>query len=425
MFKSRKLSFLISLVLIAAVVIPSMAVSAQPPQTITYASYQSDPEPKAFDEMVVSMWNEAHPTMPIEHSQNEHEGFKQAIRTYLTADPAPDVLTWFAGNRARFFIDRGLIAPISDVWAEQGWDESYSPGFNAMAEVDGEKYFLPTDYYWWAIYYRPSLFEQAGIESEPATWDELLGACDALNAIGVTPFTIGTKFRWTAAAWFDYINMRVNGPQFHLDLMLLKEQYNDPRVREVFTYWDQLFEHDCFIDDPAAYSWQEAVDFIANEEAGMYLMGAFIVDTFPDEKEDDLDFFQFPIINPDVPVGEDAPTDGYFMAVNAGNPEGGKAFLAFLGSAEVQQLRFNELGRLPTRVDIDLSAASDATRKGVGIVQSADLVVQFYDRDTTPPMADAGMNGLMDYWDDPSSVDQILEDLEVERLRVLEEEVEE
>jgi ABC-type glycerol-3-phosphate transport system substrate-binding protein len=425
MFKSRKLSFLISLVLIAAVVIPSMAVSAQPPQTITYASYQSDPEPKAFDEMVVSMWNEAHPTMPIEHSQNEHEGFKQAIRTYLTADPAPDVLTWFAGNRARFFIDRGLIAPISDVWAEQGWDESYSPGFNAMAEVEGEKYFLPTDYYWWAIYYRPSLFEQAGIESEPATWDELLGACDALNAIGVTPFTIGTKFRWTAAAWFDYINMRVNGPQFHLDLMLLKEQYNDPRVREVFTYWDQLFEHDCFIDDPAAYSWQEAVDFIANEEAGMYLMGAFIVDTFPDEKEDDLDFFQFPIINPDVPVGEDAPTDGYFMAVNAGNPEGGKAFLAFLGSAEVQQLRFNELGRLPTRVDIDLSAASDATRKGVGIVQSADLVVQFYDRDTTPPMADAGMNGLMDYWDDPSSVDQILEDLEVERLRVLEEEVEE
>ncbi|MCZ7544367.1 MAG: hypothetical protein M5R40_12925 [Anaerolineae bacterium] len=65
--------------------------------------------------------------MPVMHSIIAHEDFKQAIRAYLTADPAPDVMTWFAGNRARFFIDRGLIADISDMWVESGFDEALRP----------------------------------------------------------------------------------------------------------------------------------------------------------------------------------------------------------------------------------------------------------------------------------------------------------
>ncbi|MGQ9490330.1 MAG: hypothetical protein ACUVR4_07095 [Anaerolineae bacterium] len=41
----------------------------------------------------MKMWNEQHPEMPVEHSIIAHEDFKQAIRAYLTASPAPDVLT--------------------------------------------------------------------------------------------------------------------------------------------------------------------------------------------------------------------------------------------------------------------------------------------------------------------------------------------
>ncbi|GAL10765.1 putative ABC transporter periplasmic solute-binding protein [Vibrio astriarenae] len=41
--------------------------------------------------------------------------------------------------------------------------------------------------------------------------DELLKASETLKANDVTPFTIGTKYLWTAAGWFDYLNMRTNG----------------------------------------------------------------------------------------------------------------------------------------------------------------------------------------------------------------------
>jgi multiple sugar transport system substrate-binding protein/raffinose/stachyose/melibiose transport system substrate-binding protein len=419
MRKFTKLGILITL--LAAVALMSSSAVAQGPQYITYNSYNGDPLPRAFDEKVVNMWNEANPLMPVQQSIIAHEDFKQAIRAYLVADPAPDVLTWFAGNRARFFIDKGLIADISDVFADNGFNDTYAPGFQALASVDGKQYFLPTAYYWWAVYYRPSLFEKAGITKAPETWDEFLGACDALNAVGITPITIGTKYPWTTAAWFDYLDMRVNGPEFHINLMLLKESYTDERVKKVFEYWKQLLDHKCFIEDPAAYAWQDAIPFMTDGKAAMYLMGQFIKDSYPDEMENDLDFFRFPIIDPNVPVGEDAPTDGFFMAAAARNLDGGKQFLAFLGSKEVQQMGFDELGRLPTRTDVDISAAAPDTQKGIALIQDADYVAQFYDRDTTPAMAEVGMEGFTRFWDDPSSIDQILADLEAERLRNVEE----
>lgn len=408
-FKFSKRNIVFTLLLAVALVLPAGLTAAQGPQYITYNSMHGDPIPRAFDEEIVAMWNEANPLTPVEHSIIAHEDFKQAIRAYLTAQPAPDVLTWFAGERARFFIDRGLIADISDVFEEYGFNETYAPGFLALASVDGKQYFLPTSYYWWAVYYRPSLFEQAGITEVPETWDEFLAACDTLNAAGITPITIGTRYPWTAAAWFDYINMRLNGPEFHIDLMSLKELYTDERVRAVFDYWQQLFDHNCFIEDAAAYAWQEALTPMAEGNAAMYLMGQFIVDSYPDELEDDLDFFRFPIIDPEVPIGEDAPTDGYFIAAGARNLEGGKEFLAFIGSQEVQQKAFDELGRLPTRTDVDVSGASPATQKGIELIQTADYVAQFYDRDTTAPMAEAGLNAFSLFWSDPSSIYQILE----------------
>ncbi|MBN2472409.1 MAG: carbohydrate ABC transporter substrate-binding protein [Anaerolineae bacterium] len=422
MSRFSKFGLLVTIAMLFTMAAPVFAQGGE--GYITYNSYNGDPTPRAFDEMVVGMWNEANPDRPVQHSIVAHEDFKQAIRAYLTADPAPDVMTWFAGNRARFFIDRGLIADLSDMWAANGFDESYAPGFEALATVDGAQYFLPTSYYWWAIYYRPSIFEEVGIEAVPETWDELLATCDVLNEAGKIPFTIGTRYRWTAAAWFDYINMRVNGPEFHINLMLLEESYTDERVARVFEYWNQLFEHNCFIEDPAAYTWQDALDFMAQGDAAMYLMGGFITDSYPDELEEDLDFFRFPIIDPEMPVGEDAPTDGFFMAAGARNLEGGKDFLAFLGSQEVQQMAFEEMGRLPTRTDVDISSATPAVQKGIQLIQSADYVAQFYDRDTTPEMADAGMNAMMEYWDNPDAIGDLLEELETTRLQILEDMVE-
>ncbi|MFP4230550.1 MAG: ABC transporter substrate-binding protein [Spirochaetaceae bacterium] len=392
---------------------------------VIYNSYMSDPAPREVDAELVERFNEQHPDLEIVHSTVAHEDFKQAIRAYLTSSTPPDVLTWFAGNRARFFIDRGLVMDISDVWEEEGWNESYPKGFRALSTVDEKQYFLPATWYWWAVYYNTEVFDEYDIDV-PETWDEFLEVCEELKDNGVTPLAIGTKYRWTAAAWFDYLNMRLNGPEFHIDLMLGKESYDDPRVLEVFTdYWAPLIENDYFIEDPASYAWAEALPFMNNGEAAMYLMGDFIRDSYPEEDVDKLDFFRFPIIDSDVPVGEDAPTDGYLISANSRNPEVAKELLAYFGSAEAQEYMAEELGRLVTNREVDESLFDENQRKGMELIDGADYVAQFYDRDTTPEVADRGMDAFMEFWENPDQAEEILEELEETTRELFEEQEEE
>ncbi len=389
-------------------------------QIVIYNSYMSDPDPREADAELVAMFEDRYPNIDVVHSTVAHEDFKQAIRAYLTASTPPDVMTWFAGNRARFFIDRGLVMDISDVWEQEGWNESYPKGFQALSTVDGRQYFVPASWYWWAVYYRTDIFEEYGLEP-PETWEEFLDVCETLQSNDITPLTIGTKYRWTAAAWFDYINMRINGPEFHIDLMLGKESYDDPRVKRVFTdYWQPLIEDGYFIDDPAAYTWAEALQFLSSGDAAMYLMGDFLRDSYPAEEQEKIDFFRFPIIDPEMPIGEDAPTDGFLIAANAQHPEPAKEFLAFMGSAEAQQYFAEKLGRLSTNREVDTSVFNEDQQKGLELIDGADYVAQFYDRDTTPEMADEGMNAFMEFWDNPDDIDAILSRLESERQVIFE-----
>ncbi len=384
---------------------------------LVYNSYMGDPLPREADLELVKMFEEKHPDITVDHSIVAHEDFKQAIRTWLSSKNPPDVMTWFAGNRARFFIDKGLIMDISDLWQKEGWVKTYPKGFLALSTVNGRQYFLPTSWYWWAVWYRTDIFKKVGVVP-PRTWDEFLTVIDKLNKAGYTPIAIGTRYPWTAAGWFDYLNMRLNGPEFHVNLMLGKERYDDPRVKAVFGKWAELFKHNAFLKNAAAYSWQEALDFMVRGEAAMYLMGAFIRDSYPDELEGNLDFFQFPVIDPNVPIGEDAPTDGYFIAANAPNAQAAKTFLAYVGSAEAQQYFAKKVGRLATNTLVDPGVYDPVIQKGISLIKTADYVAQFYDRDTTPEMAEKGMAAMGEFWSDPSKIDRILADLEKERQRI-------
>lgn len=409
----RTLSYLVIILLAAAV-----GVSAAQSGVVRYNSYMSDPAVRAMDERIVALFMERYPDIRVEHSTVTHEDFKQAIRTYLAASPPPDVLTWFAGNRMRFFSQRGLAADITDVWVRNNWEEVYPPAFQRLSRDGDAYYFVPQSYYWWAIYYRKDIYEALGL-SVPETWDEFLDNCRALDAAGYIPVTIGTRFGWPAAGWFDYLNMRVNGPEFHIRLLDGLESYESEEVRNTFAHWKQALDAGCFIDNPSAYNWQEAADFLIQGEAAMYLMGQFLADVYPPDRLDELDFFRFPIINPDVPIGEEAPTDGYFIAANAANMEAAKLFIEFLGSREVNELWAREIGRLVPRTDIDPDIYTEVQRKGLEeILLRADYITQFYDRDTPEELAQRGMDGFVEFMANPAALDRILADLQREAERV-------
>ena len=83
-----------------------------------------------------------------------------------------------------------------------------------------------------------------------------------------------------------------------------------------------------------------------------------------------------------------------------------------------------DLGRIVVHGDVDRDLYPPMTQKGIELIETADLVMQFYDRDTTPEMADVGMNAFMAYWDNPEAIDDILAEVEAARQEIFAEETE-
>jgi multiple sugar transport system substrate-binding protein len=383
---------------------------------IVLNSDQSDPAPKKAMEELIADFQEAHPDITVKWNNFDHEGYKSAIRNFLTANP-PDVAAWYAGNRMKPFVDAGLFEDVSDVWEENGLNEELKSAAASMT-IDGKKWGVPYTYYQWGIYYRKDIFEEQGIEP-PKTWDELLAASAKLKEAGITPFTIGTKALWPTGGWFDYLNLRVNGYEFHMDLTSGKVPYTDPRVKAVFEKWAELVEPGYFIENHAAIDWQDAIPHLVQGKAAMYLMGNFAVATMKDGglEEDQIGFLQFPQINPDIPMSEEAPTDTFHIPAGAKNKEDAKKFLAYLASPEAQTKMNKTLGQLPVNNKAE-KPEDPFLEAGFEMLSEAHALAQFYDRDAAAEMAKAGMEGFQEFMVKPDKVDDILERLEKIRARV-------
>ena len=382
--------------------------------TLVINSNTSDPAPKAAFEAAIAQFQAENPDIEVKLNVFDHEGFKTSIRNFLSSQ-APDVVTWFAGNRMKVFVDRDLLEDVSDIWEKEGLKEKMASSLSAMS-VDGKQYGVPYAYYQWGVYYRKDLFEQAGAEV-PKTWDEFLAVGEKLNAAGIKPVTIGTKYLWTAAGWFDYVNIRTNGLDFHIELMDGAVPYTDDRVRATFANWKQLIDSGFFIDNHASYSWQEAQPFLFQGKAAMYLIGNFIVPMFPEDIADQMGYFQFPVIDPAVGIGEDAPTDTIHIPARAQNKEDARKFLAFIARADVNGTLASAIGNLAP--NNEAAAPEDRFLKiGAEVLARADGLAQFYDRDTDPEMAKIGMQGFQEFMVKPDRLDAILKRLEKARARI-------
>ncbi len=370
----------------------------------------SDPAPKKAFEMVIEKFEAANPDVKVKWNTFDHEGYKTSIRNFLTASP-PDVVAWYAGNRMAPFVKAGLLEDVTELWDTKGLNDTLSSAAGAMT-IDGKKWGVPYTYYQWGVYYRKDIFKKLGI-AVPKNWDEFLAACATLKKNDVTPITIGTKYLWTTAGVFDYLNLRTNGYQVHNDLTSGKIKYTDARIQKVFDHWDELVKPGYFIKNHASMSWQEALAPMVQGKAAMYVMGNFAVAPLREAglSDDQLDFFQFPMINPKIAMAEEAPTDTFHIPSGAKNKKDALRFLEFLASKDVQTEANKILGQLP--VNKYSTVKNDKFIKaGFKLLSNASNLAQFYDRDAPPAMAKAGMEGFQEYMVKPERRQKILKRLD-------------
>jgi multiple sugar transport system substrate-binding protein len=213
------------------------------------------------------------------------------------------------------------------------------------------------------------------------------------------------------------LNLRLNGYQFHVDLLAGKEDWTGDKVKNVFSTWAELLPF--HQESPNGRTWQEAATSLENKEAGMFFLGTFVAQNSTDPAYlDDLDFFNYPEF--DAAVGSDAidaPIDGWMMAASPKNADGAKALLTGLGQAKsIDAVMKVNPSAVPANSAADTSAFNKIQTKSAELVGSAKFVSQFLDRDTSPDFVSNVIgDAFANFHADPSSIDSILADIEAQK----------
>ena len=383
--------------------------------TLVVNANTTDPAPRAAWEDVVARFQGDNPDIQVQFNIYDSESYKKSIRNWLTGSP-PDVVFWYAGHRMRQFVTPGLLEDLSDLYVT-GVKESIHPSALDLVSVAGRQYGIPYTYYQIGLYFRRDLLATAGIAEPPQDWKELLAACGKLKAKGIEPFAIGTRDLWPAAAWFDYIDLRLNGLAFHMDLMRGAIPYTDRRVVRVFEHWRDPVNMGCFSRNHASSSWQESQALVYTGKAAMMLMGNFIVANFPPEMRDRMEFIPFPSMSADLGRFEDAPVNTLHLPARARNKEDARRFLSYVLRADVQEA----LNKATLQIPVNLRSGVAPDRfiiQGRELLARADGLAQYFDRDTSEDLANIAMKGFQEFMLYPDRLDAILANIERARLRI-------
>lgn len=365
---------------------------------------------------VISDFEKQNPDVQVKASFIEEEAYKIQLPAWLTT-VAPDIVKWHVGERMSYYAKRNLLEDLSPDWKNNQWNEQFA-SLKSASSYDGKQYALPTDYFAWGMFYRKDLFAQVGVTQEPKTWAEFLDVSEKLKQAGITPIVVGGRDAWTLAAWFDYLNLRINGYEFHMQLMHGDISYTDERVKAVYEKWKTLIDKDYFIKNALSYTLDSAQPIFNQGQGAMVLMGTFLSAGIPEQIKSNTGFFQFPIINDSIVTAEDGSAECLMIPARSKNKVDARKFLKFVGTPEISARLAQTFGSLPAN-NLSPMPTDPIASKGFQILsETKGGIAQFYDRDMTKEMADKGMKAMQKFISHPGQIDSILSDLEKTRKRI-------
>ena len=346
----------------------------------------------------------------------ESDPFQNGISQYLQGTP-DDVFGWMAGWRTNFYASQSLFHDVSANIKNLG-DQLTAPVIQgATNPKDNKQYIIPTTYYPWALHYRKSTMQAIGQDPENiATWDDLLKVLTATQKKGLVAYPMGNKGGWEAMGTFDVINARVNGYQYHIDLLNGKAKWTDAKTLETFKYFAQLVP---FMNaNKNDIEWDGMRDLLLQKKAGVMMMGSWFANDFLAKSQadyDDLWIVPFPEINPEFKRDSiDAPLDGIAVAKNGKNPEGGAALAEFWGSEEgMKAAQAAGDTSLYVNTKMDTSGYDAFNKQKLAVIAEAKNIMFFLDRDCRNDFASTVAGpALQNFLKNPKDVNKITESMQ-------------
>lgn len=305
--------------------------------------------------------------------------------TTLDSEPVPDILNVLVNYDLLRWAKEGKLADLTELWRDTGLESAIPQSFQQLTEREAKQYVLPAAFDYTGVFYNKGLFEQYQLQP-PQNWDDLVQLCDNLLINGEVPFALSGN-GITTRIWFDMLLLRVGGREFYQSLIDGKLSYEDARVQEAIQRWQVLIDQGCFVENPSLYDDQRALQMLVRSDNGMLgrtkaammLVDAFTFTQMPQKFREEMDFFPFPQISPDVPLTELVAITGYVLPAGAANSAAALDYFKFMSSKESQtvftQDTFVSSALLaPVRSDIDPESMTPDMQQAVKNVGNSESV---------------------------------------------------
>jgi ABC-type glycerol-3-phosphate transport system substrate-binding protein len=247
---------------------PRVAKEPAEPTTITFQSWVGEsPQFKKFAED----FSKEYPNITVEFLQVPAGRARDKLITQVAGGNPPDVVYMDSGS-VEDFASRGALLNLdayiagSDVVAP----EDYVEGFRNAADYEGSMFGLPYDGETTGLFYRTDMFEAAGIDGPPTTWEEFEETAAALTdeqakTYGFILFAPEAAYYWYPFLW------QAGGDLLSEDGQEIA--FDSPEGKQAAEFYVGLREY-----SPPDYlnsnSWDGRVAF-ATGKVGMYIAGSW------------------------------------------------------------------------------------------------------------------------------------------------------
>jgi raffinose/stachyose/melibiose transport system substrate-binding protein len=356
--------------------------SASPQDNVLRVALSSPGEAqiRVWDD-VAAQFEAANAGVQVEMNYQEDDLYSTiGLPNLLTGRNAPDIYFEWTGARLAQRHAEGYAADLTTAVRSGPLKDLFEESTFGPATVDGKIVMVPysadvTNVLW----YNTAILEEAGVEP-PTTWEELLAACDAINAAGYVPIASGNKDLWPAGNWLSHLVSRVVGEESYDAVLGGEGKFASPEWEEAFGYIEDLREHECVNESVNAIDDTEGAQLFFQGEAAMHAIGSWLVSWAIDEAPD----LEFDYVNlPAMPEGA-AGDQGSAIGVATGFVVNGKStkidlatkFLALLNSDEnVQKLIEAEVTPLAKSASEGVEVDSRSARLAAMLEEAPAIVL--------------------------------------------------
>jgi glucose/mannose transport system substrate-binding protein len=278
------------------------------------------------------------------------------------------------GRQAEELIQAGVMRDLTDLATKEHWKEIIRPAsILESCTVNGKIYCVPVNIHsqqW--LWLSNKAFKDAGV-AVPTNWTEFVAAAPALEKAGKVPLAQGRQ-SWQTTLTFQVLLVAIAGPDAYKKVFGSKDKAfaAGPEIAKVFEAASQARKLSA---KSTVQDWNAATAMVIKGDAGGQIMGDWARGEFQVAgQKAGTDYSCLPGlgVNEVIQTGGDA---FYFPKLKDEAKSKAQETLASVMLSKETQVAFNlKKGSLPVRGDVDLNAADDCMKKGLGILAKGAII---------------------------------------------------